>query len=100
MVHGQGLEAADPGPEIRLGIALRRARREAGVSLRGLARTLHRAHSSLVEYERGHRLGPIDVVEAYETELGVPAGTLIALHEQARLETYGADRAHRRTYVL
>ena len=30
----------------------------------------------------------------------MPAGTLVALHERARLEIYGADRSHRRTYVL
>ena len=100
MVHGQRLEAAHPGPEVRLGTALRRAREGSGVSLRGLARRLHRAHSTLVEYERGHRLAPIEVIEAYEAELGVPAGTLVALHERARLEIYGADRSHRRTYVL
>ena len=47
-----------------------------------------------------HRLAPIDIIEAYETELGIPAGTLVALHERARLEVYGADRSHRQTYVL
>jgi tetratricopeptide (TPR) repeat protein/transcriptional regulator with XRE-family HTH domain len=83
-----------------LGIALRRAREGSGISLRALARRLHRAHSTLVEYERGHRLAPIDVIEAYEAELGVPAGTLVALHERARHEIYGADRSRRQTYVL
>lgn len=100
MVHGERLEAAHPGPEVRLGTALRRAREGRGVSLRALARRLHRAHSTLVEYERGHRLAPIDVIEAYEAELGIPAGTLVALHERARLEIYGADRSRRQTYVL
>jgi tetratricopeptide (TPR) repeat protein/transcriptional regulator with XRE-family HTH domain len=100
VVHGERLEAAHPGPEVRLGIALRRAREGSGISLRALARRLHRAHSTLVEYERGHRLAPIDVIEAYEAELGVPAGTLVALHERARMEIYGADRSRRHTYVL
>ncbi|TMK52256.1 MAG: tetratricopeptide repeat protein, partial [Actinobacteria bacterium] len=55
---------------------------------------------TLVEYERGHRLAPLDVVEAYESELGLGAGTLAAVHEGARLELYGEDRAHLRTYVV
>jgi tetratricopeptide (TPR) repeat protein/transcriptional regulator with XRE-family HTH domain len=88
------------GPEARLGLALRRARESRDISLRALARTLHRSHSTLVEYERGHRLAPLDVVEAYEAELGLGAGTLIAVHEAARLELYGEDRSHLRTYVL
>jgi tetratricopeptide (TPR) repeat protein len=61
---------------------------------------LHRSHSTLVEYERGHRLAPIDVVEAYESELRLGAGTLAAVHEGARLELYGEDRSHLRTYVV
>src|SRR5260370_20754277 len=95
MEGGPGLR-----PEARLGLALRRARESRGVSLRALARMLHRSHSSLVEYERGHRLAPFDVVEAYESELGLGAGTLAAVHEGARLELYGEDRAHLRTYVV
>src|SRR6266566_4777983 len=96
------LEAADaePRPEARLGIALRRAREGRGVSLRALARRLYRSHSNLVEYERGHRLAPRDAVEAYEAELGVAPGTLVAIYEQARLVLYGEDRSHRQTYVL
>ena len=70
------------------------------MSLRGLARRLHRAHSNLVEYERGHRLAPLDVVEAYEAELGLASHTLAALHERVRLEIYGEDRSRRQTYVL
>jgi transcriptional regulator with XRE-family HTH domain len=66
----QGLETAKLRPEVRLGIALRRAREGRGISLRALARQLYRSHSTLVEYERGHRLAPLDVVEAYEAELG------------------------------
>src|SRR5437660_7927056 len=63
--------AAEARPEALLGAALRRARQAQGISLRGLAKKLYRAHSTLVEYERGHRLAPRDVVQAYETELGV-----------------------------
>src|SRR2546423_7789887 len=87
-------------PEARLGSALRRIRTERGMPLRALARKLFRSHSTLVEYERGHRLAPLDVVEAYEAELGVAPGTLVALHDQARLRLYGEDRSHRQTYVL
>jgi len=38
-------------------------------------------------------------VEAYETELGLEAGMLAAVHERARVDLYGEDRSHR-TYVL
>src|SRR5260370_27952948 len=100
MEGGPGLQVSEPRPEARLGVALRRARESRGVALRALARTLHRSHSTLVEYERGHRLAPLDVVEAYESELGLGAGTLAAVHEGARLELYGEDRAHLRTYVV
>src|SRR5437868_12061430 len=100
MEGGPGLQVSEPRPEARLGLALRRARESSGVSLRALARRLSRSHSNLVEYERGHRLAPLDVVEAYEAELGIAPGTLAALHAQTRLATYGEDRSHRRTYIL
>src|SRR5207249_11685715 len=87
-------------PEVRLGTALRRAREERGLSLRALAKLLYRAHSNLVEYERGHRLAPLDVVKGYEAELGLAPGELAALHEDAQLQIYGEDRSRRRTYVL
>ena len=93
-------QVSEPRPEARLGLALRRARESRGISVRALARTLHRSHSTLVECERGHRLASLDVVEAYETELGIEAGTLAAVHERARVDLYGEDRSHRRTYVL
>src|SRR5258707_1022085 len=93
MANEQTLQAADADgelrPEARLGIALRRARQSRGMSLRALATRLYRSHSNLVEYERGHRLAPRDAVEAYESELGVAPGTLVALHAKARLELYG-----------
>src|SRR5436309_4923790 len=100
MVGEQELQVSGPRPEARLGLALRRARQSRGISLRALARTLHRSHSTLVEYERGHRLPSLDVVEAYETELGLASGSLVALHERARLDVYGEDRSHLRTYVV
>lgn len=93
MANEQTLETADAElrPEARLGIALRRARQSRGMSLRALATRLYRSHSNLVEYERGHRLAPRDAVEAYEAELGVAPGTLVALHTKARLELYGEE---------
>ena len=82
-------------PEARLGAALRSAREKRGISLRALARRLYRSHSNLVEYERGHRLAPLDIVQAYEKELGVVQGTLVVVHEKARLELYGEDLSRR-----
>src|SRR5882762_8335758 len=87
-------------PEARMGIALRGAREEVGLSLRALARRLYRSHSTLVEYERGHRMAPLDVVEAYETELGVAPGTLVGLDDRILHELYGESHARRPTYVL
>jgi len=82
-------------PEARLGAALRSARENHGISLRALARRLYLSHSNLVEYERGHRLAPLDIVQAYERELGVVQGTLVVVHEKARLEHYGEDPSRR-----
>src|SRR5438132_8717797 len=70
------------------------------MSLRGLARRLHRAHSNLVEYERGHRLAPLDVVQPYEDQLGIPEGTLVAVYEAAYLELHAEDPLRRQTHVL
>jgi tetratricopeptide (TPR) repeat protein len=100
MAEGNEDNGTELRPEARLGRALRRAREEQGVSLRTLAKRLYRSHSNLVEYERGHRLAPLDIVEAYETELGLAHRTLVALHEEARSELYDEDRLRRKTYVL
>jgi tetratricopeptide (TPR) repeat protein len=61
---------------------------------------LFRAHSNLVEYERGHRLAPLDVVQAYEVQLGIPEDTLVAVYEAAYLELHGEDPLRRQTHVL
>ena len=82
-------------PEARLGAALRAAREKRGISLRALARRLYRAHSTLVEYERGHRLAPLDAVQAYERELGLVVGTLAILHQEAHLELDDEDPLRR-----
>ena len=95
-------EGEEPGggvlrPEARLGAALRSAREERGLSLRALAKLLYRSHSNLVEYERGHRLAPLDVVQSYEVQLGIPEGTLVALRQAADHELHGKDPRHRQT---
>src|SRR5947209_2565649 len=103
MRRGQAVaEGEEPGggvlrPEARLGAALRSAREERGLSLRALAKLLYRSHSNLVEYERGHRLAPLDVVQSYEVQLGIPEGTLVALREAADHELHGEDPRHRQT---
>jgi tetratricopeptide (TPR) repeat protein/transcriptional regulator with XRE-family HTH domain len=89
-----------PRPEERLGAALRSARKERGLSLRALARLLYLSHSNLVEFERGHRLAPVDVVEGYEVQLGIPKGTLVGLREAAYFELHGEDPLQRQTHPL
>jgi tetratricopeptide (TPR) repeat protein len=86
-------------PEARLGAALRRARENRGISLRALARKLYRSHSNLVEYERGHRLAPPDVVQAYEAELGLAPRTLAVLYERAQRELYAKDSPRRMHFL-
>src|SRR5947199_141444 len=88
MEGGPGLQVSEPRPEARLGLALRHARQSRGVSLRALARTLHRSHSTLVEYERGHRLAPLHV--AHEL---VPAFPDIQLY----VNLHGYEPAQRLT---
>src|SRR5467141_1975263 len=100
MPDEQDLGGCEVRPEARLGAELRRAREERCISLRSLATKLYRAHSTLVEYERGHRLAPLEVVQAYEAALAVEPGTLVALHETARVQVYGEDRSHRHTHIL
>lgn len=88
-----------PRPEERLGAALRSAREARGLSLRALAKQLYRSHSNLVEYERGHRLAPLDVVQAYEVYLGIPEGTLVAIREAALQELLNEPQ-RRQAHIL
>src|ERR1700704_3927197 len=99
-MEGNEPDGVPPRPEERLGAALRKAREGRGLALRALARLLYRAHSNLVEYERGHRLAPLDVVQAYEVYLGIPEGTLVALREAALQELHDAEPQRRQTHVL
>jgi WD40 repeat protein/transcriptional regulator with XRE-family HTH domain len=73
-------------PEERFGAELRRLRVQRGLSVRRLAEQLHRAHSGIVEYERGRRLPGVEVVEQYEDYFGLARGTLVAKRERARVE--------------
>ena len=79
-------ETADGTPEARFGAELRRLRVRAGLSVRRLAEELHRAHSGIVDYERGRRLPGVEVVEQYEDYFGLARGTLVAQRERARAE--------------
>jgi len=76
----------DDTPAARFGDVLRQLRVRAGLSVRGLAEELHRAHSGLVEYEGGRRLPSVEVVEQYESYFGLSRGTLVAGRERARAE--------------
>ncbi len=84
-------------PEVRLGNALRAAREARDLSLRALARRLNRAHSNLVEYERGHRLAPKEVVQAYERELGLEPRSLLRMYEDAHAAIHGDESRSRRS---
>jgi transcriptional regulator with XRE-family HTH domain len=77
-------EIADVSPEARYGAELRRLRVGAGLSLRELADRLHRAHSTISEFESGRRLPTVEVVEQYEDYFGLARGTLVARRERAR----------------
>ncbi|MFL6077228.1 MAG: ATP-binding protein [Mycobacteriales bacterium] len=73
-----------------LGERLHQLRELHGLSLRVLARRLGLAgHGNLLDYERGRRLPPEDLVERYERVLGVAAGELVGLRERALAERAG-----------
>ena len=69
------------------------------LSRRELARRLYMSHSNLADYENGHRLGPAEVVQAYERELQLPPGSLVDLWEEARLELLGEMRTRQRRWI-
>jgi WD40 repeat protein/transcriptional regulator with XRE-family HTH domain len=85
-------ETAYDTPEVHFGAELRRLRVETGMSLRQLGRSLHRAHSTISEFESGRRLPGADVVEQYEDYFGLPRGTLGAQRERARAARLEAPR--------
>ena len=77
------VENSLPTPGLLLAEALRQAREEHGLSLRGLARRLHRSHSNLWDYERGHRVATREVVQDYERALRLPPHSLLNLWQAA-----------------
>jgi transcriptional regulator with XRE-family HTH domain len=83
-------------PERRVGVAMKAARENKGLSCRALAGKLHMAHSNLSDYENGRRLAPEHILEAYEAELELRAGHLVELRQPAADEVYGKMRHRRR----
>ena len=72
---------------VRLGAILYRHRVERGLSLRTMARRLGlSAHSGLLDYERGRRIPPEDLLSAYERVFELPADRLCGLRRQALAE--------------
>lgn len=87
-----GNPAADGGGRqisgaLALGAALYQCRLERDLSLRRLAQRLgFSSHSGLLDYERGRRIPPENLVAAYEREFGITTGYLRALRERALRE--------------
>lgn len=74
--------AAEPCAQ-QLGAILRSSRLEQGLSLRALAKRVGlSAHSGVAEYERGTRIPPADLIDAYERALALPTGYLMNLRQQ------------------
>ncbi|AHH93817.1 hypothetical protein KALB_440 [Kutzneria albida DSM 43870] len=72
---------------IRLGAELRRLRLERGLSLRAMAKRVGMsAHSGLVDYERGNRIPPHDLLTSYLRELRPTDQKLVSLHRLAMSE--------------
>lgn len=79
-----------------LGLTLYQLRLARGLSLRTLARRLGMSgHAGLLDYERGRRIPPEDVILAYERVLEVTDGQLRRLRERALLERAAAKTAQR-----
>ncbi len=74
-----------------LGLALRRQRLTQGWSLRVLAHKIgFSSHTSLIDYEKGRRIPPLDLLAAFEKTLDFPPGHLPSLRRAALAER--ADR--------
>ena len=74
----------DPRPEVEFGAELRRLRQQAGLTTRDLAKRLHGSHSSIVEWEKGVRLAPLQAVAQYEALFELRPGELALQRERAR----------------
>jgi transcriptional regulator with XRE-family HTH domain len=70
-----------------LGQELLRLRLEDGISLRRLARMFGMsAHSGLVDYERGSRIPPANIMQAYARVFTTEREYLMRLHRAAMVE--------------
>lgn len=79
-----GIRPGEPDPLRVLGATLRQLRLSHGLSLRALAKKVGMtAHSGLVDYERGRRLPPPDLVAAYQRVFPDGAEQLGRLRETA-----------------
>jgi hypothetical protein len=75
---------APPDAPSRLGQELQRLRKSGGQTLREFAATAGlSAHSNLVDYEKGRRVPPRDIVRVYEQVGQTPDGSLDSLHAEA-----------------
>ena len=66
-------------PAARLGAAMKAARETKGLSRRQFAERLGWSHSNLADYENAHRVATVEVVQAYETALGLVPGSLLGI---------------------
>lgn len=83
---GSAVPVADSCAQ-QLGAILRSSRLEQGLSLRTLAKRVGlSAHSGVAEYERGTRIPPADLIDAYERALALPSGYLMNMRQQIMRE--------------
>ncbi|HMC08079.1 MAG TPA: helix-turn-helix transcriptional regulator, partial [Actinomycetota bacterium] len=71
---------------------MRGAREARGVSRREFSKRLGWSHSNLADYENGHRVATAEIVQAYETALGLIPGSLVEIWQLASDERHGMMR--------
>lgn len=87
-------------PEKKVGAAMRQAREEHNLSLRGMSRRLnYNSHTTLLNYEQGGAMPTEDAVRGYEEVLGIEPGSLLQVLEQARIERHGDPFPKRRVHI-
>jgi len=85
--EGRACSDACTDATTELASALYRLRLEHGLSLRALAPRLgFSSHSALVDYEKGRRIPPEDLVRAYEGAFALTTGSLQKLRLAALAE--------------
>jgi tetratricopeptide (TPR) repeat protein/transcriptional regulator with XRE-family HTH domain len=78
--------AEDPPSDAtrRLGVELRKLRRERGLAQRELCKSLNLAsHTTIVDFESGRRIPSQDILAAYERQFGLAPGSLRRLRRNA-----------------